>query len=113
MSGTGHEVDSAELWGRLGLAELRRALIQTEQLMARFEQTLHALPPCTKCAHSQLLQRLETETAQLGRDMTSLSVLAESIRQALQAVEQADASLRRSAPSPCRCTSGSCTCHDD
>lgn len=106
-------LDSDELWRRVGLAELRQALVRTEELLVRFEQTLQTLPPCTKCAHSQVLGQLETETAGLSREMTGLAALAHAIRESAVALERTHAQLRRDAPAPCQCRAGTCTCHDD
>ena len=112
MSGPTREVDAEELWRRVGLAELRQALVRTEELMVRFEHTLHALPPCTTCARAKLLEQLERQTGRLAQEMTGLAVLAATLKQTLATLEQTQAGLQRDAPAPCRCRTDVCTCHE-
>ena len=112
MSGPTREVDSDELWRRVGLAELRQALVRTEELMVRFEQTLQTLPPCTTCARAKLLEQLERQTGRLAQEMTGLAVLATTLKQTLVTLEQAEAALQQNVPAPCRCRTDVCTCHE-
>jgi hypothetical protein len=105
-------VDTEELWRRVGLQELRQALIQIEELMYGFEKTLRALPPCNTCARAKLVERIQSDSHRLSREITSLSVLAESLKDALSTTEQCTADLTTNAPAPCQCTGGECTCHE-
>jgi len=105
-------VDTDELWRRVGLHELRQALMRIEELMYGFESTLRALPPCNVCARAKLVERIQSDSHRLSREMTSLSVLTESLKGALSTTEQCTAALTAKPPVPCQCTGGECTCHE-
>ena len=106
------ELDTKALWRRVGLDELRQALVRIEELMYGFENTLRSLPPCNACARAKLVERIQSDSHQLSREMTTLSVLAESLKGALGTAEQCTTDLTANAPAPCRCTGGACTCHE-
>ena len=106
------QLDSEDLWRRVGLDELRKALVRIEELMYGFEKTLRSLPPCNACARAKLVERIQSDSHRLSREMTTLSVLAESLKGALGTAEQCTTDLTANAPAPCRCTGGACTCHE-
>ena len=106
------EIDSEDLWRRVGLDELRQALGRVHGLTERFEQALHTLPPCNACARVNLLEQIHTAGRHLSGEVTSLAVLATTLKQAVAAAEQTQAELAANAPDPCRCSFGQCTCHE-
>lgn len=105
-------MDAEQLWRRVGLDELRQALRRIEELMYGFEKTLRSLPPCDACARAKLVERIQSDSNRLSREMTSLSVLAETLKDTLGTTEQCTAALTANPPAPCRCTGGPCTCHE-
>lgn len=105
-------IDTDELWRRVGLDELRKVLVRIEELLYGFEKTLRSLPPCNACARAKLVERIQSDSNRLSREMTGLSVLAETLKGALSTTEQCTAALTANAPAPCRCTGGACTCHE-
>ena len=107
-----HEVDSNDLWRRVGLDELRQALARVQGLTAGFEKALRTLPPCNTCARVSLLEQIQATGRHLSSEAASLSVLASTLKQAVAAAEQMQAELAANAPEPCQCSSGECTCHD-
>ena len=102
---------SEDLWKQVGLQELRHSLDRVRVLADHFEQLLGTLPPCQGCARATLLQEIRTAGGQLGSKIISLTVLAETMREALVTAQQADAELAANAPGPCRCPGEVCTCH--
>ena len=104
--------NSEELWKRVGLHELRDTLEQVTILMNRFEQALQALPPCNHCAQAALLEQVHRTGNQLSGQVVSLTVLAETLKQAVAVSERAHEMLSASQLTPCRCPSGPCTCHE-
>ena len=106
------EVNSEDLWRRMGLDELRHALVRTQGVMQQFEQALRTLPPCNACARVSLLEQIHAAGRHLSSEAASLSVLAGTLKQAVAAAEQTQTKLAANAPPPCRCSSGQCTCHD-
>lgn len=106
------QVDTDDLWRRVGLEELRQALERVTALANEFAGALKALPPCNACARVSLLEQIHTSGRHLSGEAGSLSVLAGALKQAVAAAEQTQAELVANAPSPCRCSSGQCTCHD-
>lgn len=104
-------IDSDAIWTRVGLQELRRSLATVEQSIAIFERALQGLPSCNTCARSQLLQRLQAASNHLGRESISVSMLAETLKQAMATAERAQHSLTTPPPSPCRCVAEPCRCH--
>lgn len=106
------QIDSEDLWRRVGLNELRQALVRARDLMERLDQALRTLPPCNTCARISLLEQIHTVGRYLGNEVSSLSVLASTLKQAVAAVEQTQAELIENAPVPCQCSTGQCTCHD-
>lgn len=105
-------IDSTELWRRVGLEELRSTLERVQGLTEQFETALRALPPCDTCARSSLLKQLEIAGQRLGSEAISISVLAESLHQAMMAIEKAHKELGETSATPCQCPSGHCTCHE-
>lgn len=105
-------IDSEDIWRRVGLEELRRALVQVTDQMKGLEQVLRVLPPCNACARGQLLEQIQTAGSHLSRELVGLTVLAGSLKGAVTTAEQAQAELAANAPDPCRCSSGQCTCHE-
>lgn len=103
--------DAEGLWRGVGLGELREALKEVEALMRHFEASLRALPPCTACARVNLLQQIRATGSRLGGKIVSLSVLAETLKGAVGAAEQAAAQLAANTPEPCHCPGAQCACH--
>ncbi|MBI3996446.1 MAG: hypothetical protein HY352_02180 [Candidatus Omnitrophica bacterium] len=106
------ELNSEDLWRRVGLDELRQALVRTRGLMEQFEQALRMLPPCNACARVALLERIDAAGQGLSGEIIGLSVLASTLKQAVAAAEHTQAELGANTPEPCRCSSGQCTCHE-
>ena len=106
------ELNSEDLWRRVGLHELRQALVRTQGLMQEFEQALRTLPPCNACARVNLLEHIHAAGRHLSGEVASLSALAGTLKQAVAAAEQIQTELAANAPAPCRCSSGQCTCHE-
>ena len=106
------QVESEDLWRRVGLEELRRTLAQVSDLIKDFERALRALPSCNQCARVALLEQIRGAGEALGRQTISLAMLAESLEGAVAAAEQTKAAFTANAPEPCRCPSGPCTCHE-
>src|SRR3989338_3167269 len=98
------ELNSEDLWRRVGLDELRQALVRTQGLIQEFEQALRTLPPCNACARVSLLEQIHTAGRHLSGEAASLSVLAGVLTQAVAAAEQTQTELAANAPSPCRCS---------
>jgi hypothetical protein len=105
------DLDSAELWKRVGLEELRATLTRVRGLTEQFEGILRTLPPCTTCARASLLRQIETGSRQLGGEAISLAVLAQSLQEAVAAAENVHDELQTTASSPCACPSNRCICH--
>lgn len=105
-------IDSEDIWRRVGLDQLRQALVSTQNLAESFEQSLRALPPCNACARVSLLEQIRTTGGRLSGEVTSLSVLADTLKQAVAAAEKTQIDLIANAPYPCQCSKGQCTCHD-
>lgn len=106
-------LDSEDLWRRVGLGELRKAIVQAEAQVRQFEQALRCLPPCDACARGQLLEQLQLTSSRVGREVAGVSMLAGALREAVTAVEQLPETLAAKTPEPCRCRQGqSCTCHE-
>ena len=112
MATTG-ELETEGLWRRLGLGELRAALERISALEGRFEQALRALPPCTSCAKVAMLEDIRGTGRRLSGEAASLSALAETLKEAVAASLRAQEALTAQAPTPCRCASGQCVCHDE
>jgi hypothetical protein len=108
-----HDIDSDDLWRRVGLDELRQALARVENLSSGFEKALRTLPPCNTCARVSLLEQIQTAGRHLSSEAASLSVLAGTLKQAVSAAEKMQAELATNIPEPCQCSSGKCICHDD
>ncbi len=53
-----HEIDSEDLWKRIGLDELRQALAEIERLSRQFVQSLRVLPPCTTRVRVTLISQI-------------------------------------------------------
>lgn len=104
--------DIDALWKRLGLQELREALIRTEGLARNFEAALKALPSCDDCARVALLDQIRKTGGALSSETVSLSVLAVNLKEAVAVAEKAQAGLAANAPTPCHCPEDQCTCHD-
>lgn len=100
-----------ELWRRVGLEELREAVKRVGGTMQQFERTLEALPTCNACARLVLLKDLAQASRQLGRETVGLSVLLDSLKQAMAIVEQEQQSLSEAPLQPCRCAGEPCRCH--
>lgn len=103
--------DAEGLWKDVGLEELREALKEVQSLTRHFEASLQALPPCTACARGNLLQQIRSTGSRLSGKIVSLTVLAETLKEAVGAAEQAAAQLEAAAPEPCQCPGARCTCH--
>jgi hypothetical protein len=99
------------IWRRLGLEELRKALQKVEKLSRQFEGLLKVLPPCNDCARSALLEQIRSSGRSLGIEIVSLTSLAESLREAVEAAEKERSQLMEAPPVPCICPAGLCTCH--
>ena len=104
------EVDSQDVWKRVGLEELREALRRVTTLVEEFEGALKALPPCDACARAALLERIETSGRRLGGAAISVSTLADVLRRAQSTAERARQELARCAPEACACPPGQCSC---
>jgi hypothetical protein len=105
-------LDSDDLWRRVGLGELRNALQRVERLTRTFEQALRALPPCNTCARGSLLEQIHTVGSHLDRELVGVTVLANSLKEAVAAAEPTREALAAGAPAPCQCGRGPCTCHE-
>ena len=105
-------IDSEDLWKRIGLDELRKALAEIELLTGQFVHALQALPPCTKCARAKLISQIGDTGTRLGSKTISLSVLANTLERAVGTAEHTQEELLANAPEPCQCATGSCTCHE-
>lgn len=103
--------DIEELWGRVGLEELQQAVGKIHQLMCDFEETLKGLPSCNQCAKAELLERVRVAGTRLSSEAVSLTVLAESLKEAAAIAEKSRQCLTADPPSPCRCPKGNCACH--
>ena len=80
-------------------------------LMDSFGQTVKSLPSCDECARAALLEQIRATSNQVGIEAVSLSVLAETLREAITVVEEAQSQLHANAPDPCRCAGQVCRCH--
>lgn len=105
-------IDAEDLWRRVGLDELRCALVRIECLTKQFEQALRALPPCSRCARVSLMEQIRETGGRLSGEAGSLSALAETLKRAVAAAEQTQAALAANAPEACHCTTSRCTCHE-
>ena len=111
MGGRGSS-DAEQLWSQIGLEQLRTALNRMHRLEQDFEHALRALPPCSQCARSQLLEQIRATGSRLGSEVVSVAALAETLKQAVAAAEAAQTQLAAHAPEPCSCEGGPCACHD-
>jgi hypothetical protein len=109
---SGQPLTTEELWRRVGLQELRRALDALERSKQRFEEGLRTLPPCDACARANLLGQLRVAGGRLGREMLGIAMLAEELEKAARAVERAQAEFTTIQTEPCRCPEGPCICHE-
>ncbi len=109
----GTNIDSDELWKRVGLEQLRRTLVRVQDLVKHFKQALHTLPPCNSCARVALLEQISMTGRKLSGEVTSLSVLAATLKQAVAIAEHTQIELTADALKPCECTGGQCLCHDE
>ena len=101
-----------DLWQRVGLQELRRALRRVQELTREFEAALGTLPACHTCARATLVEQINRTAHRLGQHAASVSVLASTLSDAMAATEEARKALISNVPSPCQCAGGPCTCHD-
>ena len=105
--------DTADLWRRLGLDELRRSLQHVEGLIHSFEQIVRTLPPCNGCARLKLIAQIEATSKQLSGEVAGVSALAETLKAAVAVAEHTQTELSANAPEPCQCSAGQCTCHEE
>jgi len=105
------QADLDELWGRVGLSELRGALLRVQELSREFERALRALPPCDQCARARLLEQIRSAGGRLSSEAVNLSILAESVKTTVKAAEDAQCMLETNPPQPCHCPAGECRCH--
>ena len=105
------EIDTADLWKRVGLDTLREGLIEINKLVQGFEGALKNLPSCDKCARVAMVDQIKTTGSDLGSKVIGLTALAETLRAVLTTAEKARSSLVQSCPSPCHCAAGKCECH--
>ena len=103
--------DSSRLWKRIGLHELRSQLENVVGAAKRFEQALKELPTCDECAKLALLEHIQNTGRKLGTQAASLSVLAESLKSSVNAVQSYQLRLTEHEPHPCRCKGSPCSCH--
>ncbi len=106
-----NSVDSEILWRRIGLKELRQALIGVEVLTRQFEEALRALPTCDECARTVLLEQINAAGSRLSSQVVSLAVLASTLKKAGAKAEEKIGQLMERPPDPCHCPSRECTCH--
>jgi hypothetical protein len=104
--------DSSRLWKRVGLHELRGQLEHVASAAKRFEQALKELPSCDECAKLALLDYIQSTGRKLGTQVASLSVLAESLKSTVDAVQGYQIELTANPPRPCQCKSDRCSCHN-
>lgn len=104
-------LESEALWKRVGLEELRAALLSVTRLAVELEEALRDLPPCDSCARAALLAKIETSGRKLGGAAITISTLADILRQAQETVEAACKELETCAPEACACPPGRCTCN--
>lgn len=105
------QTDLDELWRRVGLGELRGALLRVQELSREFEEALRALPSCDQCARAKLLEQIRSTGGRLSSEAVSLSIMAESVKSTVKAVEDAQCMLETNPPQPCHCPAGECLCH--
>ncbi len=106
------ELDTNDLWRRVGLDELRKSLLRIEKSRERFEQVLRRLPPCNSCARAILLETIQKQAERLSVEAGSTAVLASSIKDTLSVIETAHKQLAAEDIPACCCHQGECTCHD-
>lgn len=104
-------LESEALWKRVGLEELRAALLRITRLALEFEEALKALPPCDSCARASLLEKIEASGRELGGAAITVSSLADVLRQAQETAEAACKELGTCAPEACACPPGRCACN--
>lgn len=105
------QADLDGLWKRVGLGELRAALLRVQELNREFERVLGALPSCDQCARAKLLEQIRGVGGRLSSEAVNLSVLAESVKTTVKVAEDAQCMLETNPPQPCRCPAGQCRCH--
>ena len=104
-------IDSDELWKRAELEELRNAVRRAEYAIHQFERVLRALPSCNACARLKLIEQLHSTSNRLGKETVGLAILAQGLKNAMEATERTQSALMQQSPAPCRCTQTPCTCH--
>ena len=92
--------DALELWGQVGLEELRLALDDVKVSMRRFEQSLQAMPPGDAYPHPSWLEDVQRTGTRLGREVVSLAVLAEILKEAVVTAEQTQVEFAPSLTEP-------------
>ncbi len=109
MAVTQEDLDG--LWKRVGLGQLRAALLRVQGLNREFERVLRLLPSCDQCARAKLLEQIRGAGSRLSSEAVNLSVLAESVKSTVKAAEDAQCMLETNPPQPCHCPHGECRCH--
>ncbi|MBI3313913.1 MAG: hypothetical protein HYZ83_06735 [Candidatus Omnitrophica bacterium] len=105
------EQDAEILWKRVGLAELRAALKNINDLTNQFEKALASLPQCDQCARVQLLEQIQKTGNRLSGEVISLISLSATLKDAVSAAEAAEKKLIEQCPETCKCEGDQCTCH--
>ena len=105
--------DTDIIWKRVGLEELREKLEKVKLLSEHFEQALRNLPSCDECARAVLFEQIKKTGNDLSGEVLSLTVLSETLRSVVAAVEKSREKLTASPAPACRCSGNPCACHHD
>jgi len=106
------DLDTNELWRRVGLEELRASIRKVESASREFERILRELPPCNRCARASLLRQIQDSGAHLSSKSGSISALAAVVKESVEQFEIELENFESETISECACSSGPCTCHD-
>lgn|SRR3989338_9002497 len=105
--------DMEQIWKRLGLDELRQALVTVVVSAQRFEQALRKLPSCNACARVGLLENIEDSGKTLGSEVIDLTVLAATLKNAVAKTEKTKEQLEKNVLHSCGCGEQKCSCHNE
>ena len=109
---TSQTIDSDQIWKRVELEELRNAVKRAEYAIHQFERVLRALPSCNACARLKLIEQVQHTSGRLGKEAIGLTVLAQGLKNAMEAVDRTRSTLTQQSLAPCRCSGTECTCHE-
>ena len=105
--------DNEQIWKRLGLEELRHALVTVVASAQRFEQALRKLPDCDACARVALLENIVDSGKTLGSEVINLTALTGTLKKAVAETEKIQEQLGRNASDSCGCGDSKCNCHKE